>query len=282
MVERVVAAVPQATIREACATLEVSRSGFYYAPRPRARDERLKAVLPALARTQPRFGYRRLREAVCCSFEHVSRDTIQRLCQLLGLQVKPVKRRRKPRKAPEAVPGLRARYPHHVWCLDFLMDRTRDGRALRFLSVVDEHTRRCLALVVARRIRAVDVVGLLTRLMREHGPPVHVRSDNGPEFVATVVEAWATSSRIRLVRSAPASPWENPFSETYHSRLRDEFVEREEFGSVEEAQVLAEAYRVWYNEARMHSALGYLTPAAFAALSMGLEIGQPIPAVVQA
>jgi putative transposase len=274
-VRAMVAEVPGATMRDACALLEICRSGLYYTPRPRERDERLTVVLPRLARVQPRFGYRRLCREVCATLEHVSRDTIQRLCRVLALQVKPIRRHRRRVRSLAVVRGLRAEFPGHVWCLDFLKDRTRDGRGLRFLSVVDEHTRRCLALAVARRFTAADVVGVLTRLVAVHGAPGHVRSDNGPEFVAGVVEGWATDEGIRLVRSAPASPWENPFIESFHSRLRDELVERDEFGSLEEAQVLAEAYRVWYNEARMHSALRYLTPAAFAARAMGSVVGQP-------
>ncbi len=266
----------------ACEVLGVCRAGVYYAPRPLLRDVRLKAALPDLARRQPRYGYRRLHRTVCDTLEHVGRDTIQRLCQTLGLQVKPFKKPRRRRTGLEPVRGLRAAFPHHVWCLDFLKDRTSDGRGLRFLSVVDEHTRRCLAIVVARQFKAVEVVAVLARLCGLHGQPVHVRSDNGPEFVATVVEAWAAERRIRLVRSTPGSPWENPFAETIHSRMRDEFVEREEFGSLVEAQLLAEAYRVWYNEGRGHSALGYQTPAAFTAKVLGLAIGQPVSAVIQA
>lgn len=274
--------VAEATERRICRVLSIGRSVLFYDPRPRPRDERLKAALPALAQEFPRFGYRRLCWKVCERVESVSQDTIQRLCQVLGLQVKPLKRPRRRRTAPAALPGLRAAFPHHVWCLDFLKDRTADGRALRFLSVVDEHTRQCLALRVGRRFTAAEVVAVLAGLMSRHGAPNHLRSDNGPEFVAGVVETWAAGQGIRLVRSTPASPWENPYIESFHSRLRDELVERDEFGSLVEAQVLAETYRVWYNEARGHSALRYQTPAAFAARIMGLAGGEPLPAVAQA
>lgn len=259
----------EATTRKVCEVLEVCRSSLYTTRHPRPRDERLKAALPDLARTQPRFGYRRLRAMVCASLEPVCEETVQRLCQLLGLQVKPLRRHRTRRKGSAMENGLRATHPGHVWCLDFLKDRTRDGRALRFLSVVDEHTRRCLALVVARRITAVDVMAVLRPLIAAHGRPEHLRSDNGPEFVATVIETWVARQGIRMVHSAPASPWQNPFAETFHSRLRDEFVERHDFGSLVEAQVLAETYRDWYNTARPHSALQYLTPLAFAVKALG-------------
>lgn len=162
------------------------------------------------------------------------------------------------------VSGLRATRPNEVWCLDFLKDRTLDGRTVRVLSVVDEYTRECLSLSVQPRFLATDVIRAVERVCEERGYPANVRSDNGPEFVATSVERWAAKAGIRLVRSTPASPWENPFSETFHSRIRDEFLEREAFGSIAEIRVLAQAYRAWYNEARPHSALRYRTPAAFA------------------
>jgi transposase InsO family protein len=237
-----------------------------------------------LAKVFTRFGYRRMRQVVCAQMEPISPGSLQRLWQLLKLQVKPRKRhRRRPPRLP-IVAGLRARGPNQVWCLDFMKDRTLDGRTVRVLSVVDEYTRECLALAVQPRFLAVDVVNLVERLSWEHGQPVHLRSDNGPEFVATVVERWASEVGIRLVRSTPASPWENAFSETFHSRARDEFMEREVFGSLAEIRVLAEAYRVWYNEARPHSALRYRTPAAFAAevKTLGRGFGTPNLVEVQA
>lgn len=256
--------IPEASERFVCRVLGWCRATHRYHAKPRARDERLKPLLPILALERPWEGYRRIHDFVSTQVEPICRSSLQRLWQLLKLQVAPRKRKRRRPKTPLTLPGLRATHPHHVWCLDFLKDYTSDGRGLRFLSVVDEHTRRCLALVAARRFTAADVVAVVERLRVWHGTPVHLRSDNGPEFVATVVETHAARVGIRLVRSAPRSPWENPFAESFHSRVREEFLERETFGSVEEAQVLADAYRYWYNEERPHSALRYLTPAAFA------------------
>jgi transposase InsO family protein len=149
--------------------------------------------------------------------------------------------------------------------MDFLKDRTRDGRPLRILSIANEYTRECLALVVARRFSAIDVVRMLEKVILVMGAPEYIRCDNGPEFIAITIEAWAKERGIQIVHSAPGSPWENPFSETFHSRLRDECLEREIFGSLEEAQVICEAYKRWYNTKRPHSALKYRTPAEFAA-----------------
>jgi transposase InsO family protein len=205
-----------------------------------------------------------MHDVVLAACEPIGLNGIQRLWQLLGLQCQPMKRRKRIRRRLPTVPGLRASGPNQVWCLDFMKDFTSEGRPLRFLSVVDEYTRECLAFQVARQFRADDVLDVLETTMQANGKPVHVRSDNGPEFIAKVVERWATAMGIQLVRSAPGCPWHNPFSETFHSRARWELMEREEFGSEEEARVFAEVYRRWYNEARPHSKIGRVPPAVFA------------------
>lgn len=256
------AGVKKATQRRFCDVLGWSRSTMRYLERPKVRDERLKPVLARLAVKLPRFGFRRIHNEVLKA-EKVCRETIQRLWKTMQLQVPLRPRRPKRVRTPAVIRGLRARHQNHVWCLDFLKDRTRDGRILRFLSVVDEHTRLCLALEVSTRFPAAAVVAVLARLAAIHGTPMFVRSDNGPEFIAHEVARWAKAMGVTLVRSAPASPWQNPFAETFHSRLRDELVEQEDFGSLAEARVLAEAYRVWYNNERPHSSLGYQTPAEF-------------------
>jgi len=250
------------TQRWLCDLLLWSRSTMRYRERPKPRDERLKSVLAQLAVKLPRFGFRRIHNEVL-KVEKVCLETIQRLWKTMQLQVPLRPRRPKRVRTPAAIRGLRARHQNHIWCLDFLLDKTRGGRKLRFLSVVDEYTRRCLALEVQTRFPAHDVVAVLARLVAIHGRPMFIRSDNGPEFIATVVREWADKCGILLVRSAPASPWQNPFAETFHSRLRDEMVEQEDFGSLAEARCLAEAYRVWYNNERPHSSLGYMTPEAF-------------------
>ena len=244
--------------------LEVARSTAAYVPRPRPRDERLKAALPQLAAKLPWAGYRTMCDVVNAALEPIGEHAVQRLWKLLGLQRQPMKRRKRIRRRLPTIPGLRATGPNQVWCLDFMKDYTADGRPLRFLSVVDEYTRECLAFEVGRRFLANDVLDVLEVTMREHGQPAHVRSDNGPEFVANVVGRWAEGLKITLVRSAPGCPWQNPFAETFHSRARWELMEREEFGSEEEARVFAEVYRRWYNEARPHSKLGRVPPAVFA------------------
>ena len=147
---------------------------------------------------------------------------------------------------------------------------------------VDEFTRECLALVVRRSFRAKDVIGVLAELIAQRGVPAHLRSDNGPEFVAQAVQAWLKSNAIEALYIAPGSPWENAYVESFNSRLRDEHLNREEFASLLEAQVLAAAWRRDYNEARPHSALEYLAPAAFAARGRAAVGATPLPAPASA
>ncbi len=131
-------------------------------------------------------------------------------------------------------------------------------------SVIDEFTRRCLLIEVRRRITGTDVVRLLDALMALYGVPEHLRCDNGPEFVSSAVKAWLIKAKVTALYIAPASPWENAYAESYHARLRDEMLEREEFATLPQAQALLEIWREEYNQERPHSALGYKTPEAFA------------------
>jgi len=273
----VLAAIPELSERLACRILGWSRASQRYVARVRARDERLKAILPVLAQEAPREGQRRIRLTVVKQFETIGKNAFHRLWTLLKLQVKPRKRKRTRQKPlPEAI-GLRATGPNQIWCMDFMKDWTMGGQSIRILSVVDEFTRECLALVPARSFKAEAVVAQLEWLVYERGAPRHVRSDNGPEFIATTVADWAQAAGVKLVRSAPGCPWHNPYAESIHSRIRDEFTEVVVFGSLAEAIVLCEAYRKWYNTARRHSALAYQTPTEFAAKvrRLGLVLGHP-------
>lgn len=155
-----------------------------------------------------------------------------------------------------------------------MFDRTEDGRQLKFLPVLDEYTRESLALEVDRSITGEDVVDTLAYLFDVHGEPEFIRSDNGPEFVSDAVRSWLKTADVGTLFIEPGSPWENPYVESFNSRLRDEFLNREIFTSLTEAQVLAEQHRVYHNLDRPHSSLGYLTPAEFAA-SLTEEV--PLP-----
>ncbi len=156
---------------------------------------------------------------------------------------------------------LRAEYPNHVWSYDFVEDRTHDGRKYRTLNVIDEYTHECLAIRVGRKLKATDVIDVLSDLFILRGVPGHIRSDNGPEFVAKAVQAWITAVGARTAYIAPGSPWENGSVESFNARLRDELLDGEIFYSLREAQVVIESWRRHYNTVRPHASLGYRAPA---------------------
>lgn len=156
---------------------------------------------------------------------------------------------------------LRPEYPGHVWAYDFVEGRTHDGRKFRILAIIDEASRECIALLVARRIRSTDVLAMLADLFILHGPPAHIRSDNGPEFIATAVKEWLGQIGVQTLYITPGSPWENGYCESFNGSLRDELLNGEIFYSLAEAQILIEAWRRHYNTVRPHSSLGYRPPA---------------------
>ncbi len=150
---------------------------------------------------------------------------------------------------------------HHVWAYDFVAERTHEGRPLKILAVVDEYSRECLALVVARRLRAMDVLETLAQLFVTHGVPAHIRSDNGPEFTADLVRSWLEALDVATLFIEPGSPWENGYVESFNGKLRDELLDREIFYTLTEARIVIERWRREYNTVRPHSALGYRPPA---------------------
>ena len=176
---------------------------------------------------------------------------------------------------------LRPLYRHHVWAYDFVVDRTHDGRPLKMLTVLDEYSRKCLAIVVARRLQADDVLQTLSELFAEHGPPANLRSDNGPEFTARVVRQWLGELGVKTLFIEPGSPWENGYNESFNGTLRNELLKREIFYSLQEAKVLIEQWRREYNTHRPHSSLGYRPPAPEAIrpdpklLNLPLLLGPP-------
>ena len=167
---------------------------------------------------------------------------------------------------------LRPERTNHVWSYDFVSTRTHDGRTVRLLTLVDEYTRECLALRVARRLGSLDVMDAVAAGMLMRGIPAHLRSDNGPEFIAACVRQWLAALGVRTRYIEPGSPWENGYCESFNSKLRDEFLNGEIFYSLKEAQILAERWRVHYHTVRPHSSLGYPPPAPMA---YSLAIPQP-------
>lgn len=156
---------------------------------------------------------------------------------------------------------LKPEFPNHVWSYDFMLDRTHDGRAFRILNVIDEFTRESLAVKVERHLGHEEVQECLTQLFCERGVPVHLRSDNGPEFIANALREWLTRLSVKPLFIEPGSPWENGYVESFNGKMRDELLNGEIFYTLQEAQILIERWRKEYNHFRPHSSLGYRPPA---------------------
>ncbi len=253
--------------RRACRITGQHRSTQRHRPRRTDRDEGLRARLRSLSREHPRWGYRRAWASLRSEGWQANRKKIQRLWREEGLRV-PAKRRKRQRLGVSTSPAarLRAQRPNHVWALDFQFDTTVDGRILKLLHVVDEHTREALAIQVERRIDADRTVSVLERIVRMCGrSPELVRMDNGPELTANALRDWCRFSGSGTSYIEPGAPWENPFVESFAGKVRDEVLAVEAFDSLLEAKTVIEDWRTTYNTRRPHSSLGWKAPAAYAA-----------------
>lgn len=246
--------------RRSCALAGISRSAWHYQPQPRD-DDTVIEQLRQIARANKRYGYRRA-AVLLRKQQLINRKRVQRLWQQAGLQV-PARRPARRRAAEPKRSPLQAEYPNHVWAYDFMEDATADGRKLRVLTVVDEFTRECLAIAVARHFPSSVVITVLAPLFARHGQPAFMRSDNGSEFIAHALCAWLYAQHIDTHHIDPASPWQNPYGESFNGHFRDECLNLEDFLTVLEAQVVTERWRIDYNTQRPHSSLGDQTPNAF-------------------
>lgn len=248
--------------RHACRVLGQHRSTQRHVPRGREDEERLVADMVELARQYGRYGYRRIAALLRDAGWHINDKRVERLWRREGLKV--------PQKQPKrgrlwlndgSCVRLRAEYVNHVWSYDFMHHRTDDGRAFRTLNILDEFGRECLAIRVKRKLNSTDVITVLTDLFILRGVPNYIRSDNGPEFVATAVRKWIAAVGAETAYIEPGSPWENGYIESFNARFRDELLNGEIFYTVAEARIIIEQWRRHYNTKRPHSALGYRPPA---------------------
>lgn len=263
--------------RRVCRVLGQHRSTQRKAPRGRDDEERLTADIIELARQYGRYGYRRIAELLRRTGWLVNDKRVERIWRREGLKV-PAKQPKRKRLwlGDGSCIRLRAERANHVWSYDFMEDRTHDGRKFRILNVVDEFTRECLAIRVDRRLKSTDVIDVLSDLFILHGVPGHIRSDNGPEFVAKAVQAWIHAVGAKTAYIEPGSPWENGYVESFNARMRDELLNGELFYSLKEAKIIIENWRRHYNGVRPHSSLGYQPPAPEAYVPYGAALPSPL------
>ena len=252
-------------------------------------EERLTADIVELARRYGRYGYRKIAELLRTGAGWVVNDKrVERIWRREGLKV-PAKQPKRGRLwlSDGSCMRLRAERPNHVWSYDFVEDRTHEGRKYRMLNLIDEYTHECLAIRVDRRLTSVDVIDVLSDLFILRGVPEHIRSDNGPEFVAKAVQDWIAAVGAKTAYIAPGSPWQNGFIESFNARLRDELLDGEIFYSLQEARVIIESWRRHHNTERPHGSLAYKPPApelfvpAFAARAAAQSRPAAPPALAQ-
>ena len=248
--------------RRACRVVGQHRSTQRKPRTPRADEDVLTSAIIALAERFGRYGYRRITALLQEDGWSISAGRVYRIWRREGLKV--------PQKQPKrgrlwlndgSCIRLRPAHKNHVWSYDFVQDRTHDNKVFRMLCVIDEFSRECLAIRVERKLNSRDVLDTLGELFLRHGPPEHIRSDNGPEFIAIALREWLGRLKVKTLFIEPGSPWENGYCESFNSKLRDELLAREIFYDLREAKVLIENWRRYYNTVRPHSSLGYRPPA---------------------
>lgn len=262
--------------RRACQLVGISRSCARYEPSQKEEEAELRKDIRDLADRNKTYGYRRIsvllrREGS----QKINKKRVHRIWKAEGLQLT----RRKPRKrryGPKGEVIHKAERRNHVWSYDFLEDRTEKGGKLRILTVIDEFTRECLAILVNRSIPSPQVLNLLEWLFLVRGTPEHIRSDNGPELVAQAVQEWLAHRKCKTIYITPGSPWENPYIESFNGKFREECLDRYEFVNVQETQEIAENWRHEYNHYRPHSSLGYLTPVEYAERCLKISIKKDV------
>ncbi len=248
--------------RLACRVLGQHRSTQRKAPKGRADDAALTANIIELATRYGRHGYRRIAALLRDAGWLVNVKRVERIWRQEGLKVPT----RQPKKGrlwlnDGSCVRLRPEHPNHVWSYDFVEGRTHNGRKFRMLNLIDEFTRECLAIRIDRKLKSTDVIDVLSDLFILRSVPGHIRSDNGPEFIAKAVRDWITAVGARTAFIEPGSPWENGYCESFNSKLRDELLNGEIFYSLAEARIVIEGWRQHYNTRRPHSSLGYRPPA---------------------
>jgi putative transposase len=260
-----------------CRVVGQPRSSQRYAGLIRGNEEVLRAEIVRLASRYGRYGYRRITALLRNDGWGVNHKRVERIWRQEGLKVP----KRQPKRGrlwlnDGSCVRLRPTHRNHVWSYDFVSERTHDGRPLKVLTLIDEYSRECLALLVERNITSDDVLYCLADLFIRYGIPEHIRSDNGPEFTAKVVRQWLGHIGVKTLFIEPGSPWENGYNESFNGKLRDEVLNREVFFTLKEAKIVIEKWRQEYNTVRPHSSLNGLPPAPQAILPFRFQPPQLI------
>ena len=254
--------------RRACRVLGQPRSVQRYQSNKSEEQEVLRGDIVRLASKYGRYGYRRITALLRAEGWVVNPKRVERIWREEGLKV-PAKQPKRGRLYLNDGSCIRLRpcFKNHVWSYDFVSDRLHNGKRIRMLTVIDEYTRKCLAIRVGFSLKSDDVLDTLSTLFITEGVPGYIRSDNGSEFTAKSLREWIGSIGVKTAYIEPGSPWENGYNESFNGKLRDELLNGEIFYSLKEAQVLIEQWRRHYNEVRPHSSLGYRPPAPKAIVS---------------
>ena len=270
MVAHVQRSLPGVGERRACRALGQPRSTQRYLRKVKADEGALLRAIEALVCQHPCYGYRMIHALLVADGFHVGRDRVYRLWRWHGYGVK--QKPRKKRRLGVSANGImrqKAQTINDVWCWDFIHDRDERGRVLRWLVIEDEYTREGLAVQVRRSFKARDVLDVLGELMLIRGAPGHIRSDNGPEFIAEAIRRFLHQTDVGTLYIEPGAPWQNAYVESFNSRFRAEVLSRESFADLAEARQVSGWWQNHYNHRRPHSSLAYQPPARFAA-SLGI------------
>jgi transposase InsO family protein len=254
--------------RKACRTLDQSRSSQRYELTLPVKDASVLEAIKKYVKKRPRFGYRRITVELKNDGWYINFKRVYRIWHdndLKGPRRKGRRRHGQDGCSDNACNKKKPEYINHIWSYDFVSEKLESGRKVRMLNIVDEYTRECLTIDVARRISSQDVIDVLRYLFLVRGEPAYIRSDNGPEFTAQKVKKWLKKMDVKTLFVEPGSPWENGYIESFNSHLRDECLDREIFVGIEELRYVVDRWRLDYNHYRPHSSLGYMTPAAYAA-----------------
>jgi len=247
--------------RRSCQLIFLARSTCQYTIK-REPDEEFENQVKELAFAHPRYGYRRIHALLRRRGQAVNRKRVVRIWQKFALQVPRCRRKRKALRQAQPIMPMASR-PNQVWTYDFVFDRDAAGRRLKLLTLMDEFTRIGLAIKVGRSFKAAQVKAVLREVGEKHGYPEYLRSDNGSEFIAGIVKEFLTENNIKAAYIEPGSPWQNGKGESFNGKFRDECLRMEIFGNWNEAVVISEKWRKFYNSERPHSSLGYQTPNEF-------------------